>query len=429
MPLVVPRRCFCLTVFLGVWCGTAQVAPSQESVPPAKAKIAWASDFDAAMKRAKDENKPIMVAFLMDDEPANDETIDKHYTDPEIVKLSAKFVCLACCVGEHKCENGICTKFHGVTCAEHQAIEKKARARWLTGDDVATPQHVFCDPNGKVITRKIYLTPKDVLQKCLAYSLDAVCKDGDARRLVEAEKARVDKWLKDVDSRNAAERDAAIRELVVSEDPRAMPAVLRVAKSGKDDVTRASAIAALARKGNFKAVGTLAAMLGEGKAQIVIGVAKALETIQLPDPLADLLAVMKKEKRDRVRGFVLRAAARSAPGNAVVRDACIQALKGASAQLEPCAMVALGRMQSHPKIVEAVAPRLRDKNQNIRGLAVWVLGQQATDEAMKLLADLLAVEQTPEVTTVANKAMKRCRKEKVEDYDNLFTTFFSDADY
>ena len=60
-------------------------------------------------------------------------------------------------------------------------------------------------------------------------------------------------------------------------------------------------------------------------------------------------------------------------------------------------MVALGRMQSHPKIVEAVAPRLRDKNQNIRGLAVWVLGQQATDEAMKLLADLLAVEQTPEV--------------------------------
>ncbi len=407
------------------------MAPSQgpTPVPTGNTKIVWESDFDAAMQRAQKEKKPIFVAFLMDDEPANDETIQKHYTDPEVVKLTSRCVCLACCTGEHKCEEGHCTKFPGITCAQHQAIEKKARSRWLTGDDVCTPQHVFCDSAGQVIARKVYLIPKETLRKCLAVALDAVAKDPEAKNIVDAEKASVDRWLKDIDSRNLETREAAMRELVVAEDPRAMPAVIRLAKSGNDDTVRLGAINALAKKGNLTAAKPLAAMLGDSKAQILIAVARSLETIQLPDATPDLIAAIKKEKRDRVRGFLLRAAARSAPRNAVVRDACLQTLKGASAQLEPCVLLALGRMAPDPKIVEAVKSRLGDKNQNIRGLAVWVLGSQGSPECAKALQALLDDEKTPEVTTIATSAVKVCRGEKVENWENRYSTFFSDSDY
>ena len=406
----------------------AVVVPCRaQTTAPTKARIAWETDFDAALARAQKETKPVLVAFVMDNEPANDETINKHYTDAEFIKLTDKFVCLVCCVGEHKGEGG-CGKFAGLTCAQHQAIEKKARARWLNAtEDVSCPQHFFCDPDGKVVTRKIWFQSKEILTRCLVHTLAVVSKDPAALQLVEAEKTKVDKWLKDVDSRNADERSAAMRELVTSEDPRAMPAVIRVAKTGKDDVVRISAISALAQKGNFKAVDALGAMLTEGSAMIVIAAARSLETIQLHSSTPSVLGALKKEKRDRVRGILLRAAARSAPSDAAVRETCLKALKGASAQLESSVLVAFGRLDPNSQVIQAVTPLLKDKNQNTRGLAVWVLGSQGTDECAKILQELLSVERTPEVTSMANAALKRCRKEKVEGYEDKYTTFFSDV--
>jgi hypothetical protein len=253
-----------LACFVGVLAGqTRTPAPVPPPVPasvpaPAPAPnasatpaIAWESDYDTALQRAQKENKPVFVAFLMDNEPANDETVQKIYTDAEFVKLSGRCVCLVCCVGEHRAEGGgaeggNCAKFPAVTCAQHQAIEKKARARWLVGEDVCAPQHLFCDPKGNVIVRKVYFAAKQEMKKCFALALDAVTKEPESKAIVAAEAGRVDKWLKDAASRNAEVRDAALGELAVADDARALPAVLKLAKPGNDDPTRMAAIAALA---------------------------------------------------------------------------------------------------------------------------------------------------------------------------------------
>jgi len=417
-------------VALGVTFSVATLlSPGTAQTADAAPRIAWESDFDAALQRAQKESKPLLVAFLKDNEPANDETIQQHYTDSEIVKLSAKFVCLACCIGEHKGEDGNCTKFPGITCEQHQAIEKKARARWLVGEDVCTPQHVFCDPKGQVMLRKVYLIPKQALKKSMAFALNAVAKDPDSKSLVDEEKSRVDTWLKDLDSKNLEVRESALRELGVADDPRAIPAVLQRAKSGNEDATRVAAINALAKKGNYPAVKPLTTLLGDAKPPIVIRAAMALETVQIPDATPDLLSAIKKERRERVRGFLLRAAARSSPSSAAVREACLQTLKGASAQLGPCVLIALGRMNPDSRIIEAVCPLLTDKNQNTRALAAWVLGSQATPECATAIEGLLQVERTPEVKSLAASALKHCKGEKVDNYENLFTQFFSEADY
>jgi HEAT repeat protein len=381
------------------------------------------------MARAEKEGKPLLVAFLMDHEPANDETIEKIYPDPEVAKVSAKFVCLACCSGDHKSDDGMCPRFPGITCAQHKAIEIKARARWLVGEDVCAPQHVFCDSKGHVVSRKVYFIAKQALTKAMAFALNTVSEDPESRRVVDQEKVRVDQWLKDIESKNQGVRDPALVELGITEDPRALPAVLGIAKSGNATAARDAAIAALARKGNFAAVKPLTAMLSDPKPPVLIRLARTLEVIQMPDAAPGLMNAYKKERRDRVRGFLLRAAARSTPNNAAVRDACLAALKKASAQLEPCVLVALGRLNADAAIVEGVRPLLKDKNQNTRALAIWVLGSQATHDSESLIQELLEDEKAPEVVSIAASALKRCRGEKVDGYDNLFTTFFSDSDY
>jgi hypothetical protein len=411
------------------------IAQAQAAAPPPPA-IHWETDYDAAIARASEEKRPLFVAFLMDDEPANDEIVKQHYKDPQIVKLLQNFVCLVGCIGEHQGTEPGCTKFPGIECRHHQAVEKKARQRWLVGDLVCTPQHVFCDPQGNVLQRKVYLVPKATLTKCLLMTLESsgidtgVMKVGLGKTgddvLPEAERANVDTWLADLDSRNLEVREAALRSLGAADDSRALPAVLKCCGSKNDDATRLAAIGALGRKGNYLAVEPLAALLKDAKAPIVGQVAKSLDTIQMPDAVPPLLLAIKKEKRDRVLGVLLRAAAHSQPGNAEVRGICLKLLKGASAQLRASLLVSLGRLDPDEKTLAALVPLLDSRNQNTRGLAAWAVGNQCSAAAVAALTALQNEEKTPEVQKLLAPAIRRARGEAVEGYESQYTTFFSD---
>lgn len=415
------------------------LAAAQAPAPPAPttaATIHWECDYDAAVQRAAAENRPLFVAFLMDGEPANDETVREHYRDPQLVRLLANFVCLVGCVGEHPGTEPGCAKFPGLECAHHQAVEKLARQRWLVGDLVCTPQHVFCDPQGKVLRRKVYLISKPTLARCLLMTLEDCGIDTRGMKvdfgaagedaLPDAERANVTAWLADLDSRNLEVREAALRGLGQAEDPRALPAVLKCTEPKHDDRTRLAAIRALARKGNYRAVERLTALLEDPKAAILGEVAKALDTIQMPAAVPPLLQLIKKEKRDRVLGVLLRAAAHSQPGNVELRDICRKRLKGASAQLRASVLVALGRLDADAKTAAVLLPLLDSKNQNTRGLAVWALGNQGGAAAVEALTKLQNEEKTPEVQKLLGAAIRRARGEVVTGYDSQYATFFSD---
>ena len=238
--------------------------------------------------------------------------------------------------------------------------------------------------------------------------------------------AEVDGWIKDLDSNNLEVREAALRGLGCADDPRALPAVVRQCDASNDDATRMAAIGALARKGHFEAVKPLTALLKDKSAPILIAVARSLDTIQMPEAVPDLLAAAKKEKRDRVLGVMLRAAARSQGSNAEVRELCLRTFKSASAQLKGHVMVALGHLDTDKKIVDAMLPLIGNRNQNTRGLAAWVLGGQRTPESAKALAELQRTEKAQEMTKLVASAVKHNRGEVVEGYDSLFFQFLSD---
>jgi HEAT repeat protein len=417
---------------LGLVClvptATAQGPGSRPEAAGSRTTVAWEADFDQALARAKNEGKPLLFAFLMDDEPANDETARTIYTDPAFVELSRRWICVPCSAGSKRGADGNSASFAGVTVASQQANEKKARARYMKSDLVCTPQHVFCDHKGVEITRKVYLHSGSELCKAMRLVLAGSTKELDAetQRVAQEESTRIDKLLKDAESGNLEVRDAALGELGSSEDPRALPAVMQRTKAGNDEAARLAAIKALARKGNHKAVAVLVPLLADQKAPVVIQSAQALGAIQLPDAVPALLDLLKKQKPDRVRNTVLRAAARCNPESKKTLEAALAALKNSSTQMHAASIVALGHLRPDAKSVAALRPFLGDKNLSLRGLAVWALGNHGDAATAGQLEAMLRDEKSPEVRAVAERAIQRCRGTKSEDYEGLYAQFFVD---
>ncbi|MBI3819444.1 MAG: HEAT repeat domain-containing protein [Planctomycetes bacterium] len=351
------------------YCIIYSSAPGQQSAPE-KPQIAWETGYDSALEKAKKESKPLFIAFIMDNEPANDEVAQTHYTDPEVVTLSRKMVCLIGNIGSHAA-SGPCPKFGTITCAQHQAIEKKARAAFVRQEVVRAPQQVFCNSAAHELFRKVYLIAKGELKKSMALATANQTNGAAMGDVAAAEKARIDKLLKDIDSGNSEVREVAFRELAIAADPRAIPAIILKAKPGNEESARISAIKALGAKGNYAAVKPIVELLKDVKKNVVVAAIAALENIELPDPVPDLLALYKSEGNDSVRGRTIRAITKCLPESLEVEKTCLAGFGfGASAQMCASSLLAAASLKPNVKIIAAVKVMADSKNMSIRGIAV-----------------------------------------------------------
>ncbi|RMH05154.1 MAG: HEAT repeat domain-containing protein [Planctomycetota bacterium] len=137
----------------------------------APAQIAWEKDWDAALARAAAEHKAVFIAVNMDGERANDFLAEKVYREKAVVSLAGNLVCLAASAEEHAGAGRPCKRFPGLTCADHQAIEVRARKEYLRpGPDgaVISPQHLFLKPDGSLLMSVAYEISERELLWCLA---------------------------------------------------------------------------------------------------------------------------------------------------------------------------------------------------------------------------------------------------------------------
>ncbi len=132
-----------------------------------KPMIEWTASLEIALKRAKEENKPIFVAINMDGEKANEEMAAVSYRNEKLVKTSTKSINLvASAFNHHQTHREIskggpkklfCDRFSSVSCEEHQEVEKKIRKEYFNGsEDMISPQHLTIKPDGTLINLKQY---------------------------------------------------------------------------------------------------------------------------------------------------------------------------------------------------------------------------------------------------------------------------------
>lgn len=113
--------------------------------------IKWQRTFADALKVARAENRPLLVAVNMDGEIASEHFAGVRYRDPVTAALMSRYVCVIASVYRHTPrdydETGArveCPRFGTVTCSEHIENERELYAKYFDGKRIS-PRHIVLD--------------------------------------------------------------------------------------------------------------------------------------------------------------------------------------------------------------------------------------------------------------------------------------------
>jgi len=229
---------------------------------PAAGGIAWQSSWDKTLERAAAEKKLVFLAVNMDGERANDRIVEKVYRDKLVLDLSGRTLNLVASAAEHAGIEKPCPRFDGVRCQDHRRIDTAARKDVLKADAqglVIAPQHVFLAPDGKVVLSVPYEVDAGELAWCFVSALQKLdaatappmpasarmpkrvivggtydpAGEGQGGSLVPPTSKEVQELLTMLKKGGMGEeRMAALRRLVLSDDPDAVAYIGQELKSG-----------------------------------------------------------------------------------------------------------------------------------------------------------------------------------------------------
>ena len=369
--------------------------------------IAWEADFDEALKAAKADGRPIMVAFIMDDETANDEVAKEHFHDKDIVDLSKNFHCLVASIGVHAASSseGVCPKYGTATCACHQRIQTRAQTTYLQSPEVSAPQFIFLKPDGEtVLLRHVWMLPKAELAKKMRLALGFA----DPTKVTQAEKEAAEdvaRVLVEADDNNAVKRMEGLQKLATLDDPRIIAFLIKQTAEGVDEQRRLEAIDAMGTKGNAKALPVLLKLLHARSAQIRGRVAVALERIAMPESGPALLAALKREAKDNVKASCVRALAACDPKTPAHLNAIV-AMIATGAQIERSAAIrASFDLPLDAILKKALLAAAKDNTAQIRGAAFCALAHHKVKDATSIIEKAIPQEKVQDVKAVAEGAL------------------------
>ncbi|MFN0243487.1 MAG: hypothetical protein ACKVWV_11400 [Planctomycetota bacterium] len=113
--------------------------------------VRWQRSFDDALRVARAERRPIMVAVNMDGEIASEHWAGVRYREIDTATMMARYACVIASVYRHTPrdydENGVrveCPRFQTVTCGEHIEAERELYDKYFDGVRIS-PRHIVLD--------------------------------------------------------------------------------------------------------------------------------------------------------------------------------------------------------------------------------------------------------------------------------------------
>lgn len=141
--------------------------------PKPPTQIAWQSNLDAAVARAKAEGRPLLLAVNMDGESASERIVREQYRDPAFVRDANRCVPVIGSVFRHnprdyddRGRSILCPRLGNVTCGEHIALEPQIFERFMGGERIA-PRHVLIGTDGVKRFDEFLLFDLSLLDKML----------------------------------------------------------------------------------------------------------------------------------------------------------------------------------------------------------------------------------------------------------------------
>ncbi len=386
--------------------------------------IEWEASWEAALARAKEENRPIAVCINMDGERANDTLAKKTYKDRSVVSVSQHTVNLFASLDVHG--SGPCARAgKAITCAEHLDVEKAVRAALgLEGSQgrVIAPQHVFTGPDGSVLLSVPYAVTKGELLWCWTEAVRRVSPD-DApkqpssarppRRLVVGGvaadasgggKALSHEELVELkeDMQKGRIRGGGLREkmegILRSDDPIALELIWTLLNSRW--VMRASEeipplLHAIGQVGHEQFWEVLVPWCAWSEVEHRLEAVVALEQLRVPDAVKGLLERWKREEHTDVRNAIIRALAATGPEEAKARRVVLAAAKSTKdkeADQRVHAVIGCADLADAKGVRGVLEPALAKGDARTRAAAAWTVAVRREAELEEVLRTALAAE-------------------------------------
>lgn len=391
-----PKLPLLLTLLAALPLTAQDTPPAPTEKKPLPPGIAWETDYDAALARARAENRPLMVAFVIKGEKANEQVMKEHFRDAEIIAFSRKFVCLVACQGVTEDTEGrrtdgesgkVSKKLGAASASEIRKIEKRARTELLEANRVSCPQFLFLSPDLEtVLLRHVWMLPKGQLlakmKTAWAFHAPEALDDG-----MRAAQARVTEALERMNDKDPAIRRAALSSLAAMTDPRIVPALVERTGNGFRQLLRTEAIFfGMAAEDNALVLPRLHSLLADKDVLVRVHATVAIGRIGLVDSVPALEKALKRERQGRVRSHLLRALAACIDEREKLPKVVVPALKARSEPEAVTASYLAAQLDDHEALINPLGKMLGNSNDRIRFAAYVAVGQIGHEKHAKAVA-------------------------------------------
>ncbi|MEE2712631.1 MAG: HEAT repeat domain-containing protein [Planctomycetota bacterium] len=376
---------------LAVTCLAALACAQAPTLPPG---IAWQPDWDGALKLAAAQDKPLMVAFVLKGETANEQVMRGHFKDSKLIELSRHFVCVVACPGLKEKQKGV--RFDGTTGdvsvdlgsvspAEIARTERDARTRLLEASKVSCPQFVFVAPDGKtILLRHVWMLPKSELRQKMEMALAFHRPDG-ASDAVKEHRDRVLEFLVKAKDKDKAIRRPALTFLATLDDPRIGTFLVKRTQRDVPSAQRHEAIFTMGVRANAKVLARLHELLKARDLQTRVHAAVAIGKIGMADSISHLEKGLKREKQDRVRSHLLRALVATCEDAKILERNLASVMKRRAELDLVVALYLVSNLDATAALKKAVKALLTNSNKNVRTAAFVAVGSLMLSEYGKSL--------------------------------------------
>ncbi len=400
--------------FLAPVTRAAQSAPEPAAPPappapaPAAPTIDWLSSWPEALRRARDEKKPIFVAFDSDDDTTS-LAAAKLYREEKLVAKSGAFVCVIASATVHtetadEASGLHCERFGGGSCSDHKQCATKAAAELFGGGEAITPQHVVCTGEGRVLARRAWQLPLPELLQFLDRALRAHSAPAADSPEAKVEATRVTELLAEAQKARSWRKDEFLKQIHDLGSEAARARLFDYVKKGDDDATRVAVIESLALSGDYTVLEPLLAVTKERNEYVALAAVDALRKVALPDakePLKKLLPSLTGNDQGRV----LRALAACGPRDGAIRELLVKKSKGNDQNIRGHALIGMGSMVSTPELDAILEKALNDRVTLARACAVYAVGRGRHEHCRDTLAKLAGAETHVAMKELAETAL------------------------
>ncbi|MFN0245178.1 MAG: hypothetical protein ACKVWV_20020 [Planctomycetota bacterium] len=376
----------------------ACVLPGRAYISPAKESIAWESDHESTLARAKEDKRVVFVAVNFDGERACDRLADKAYHDKSLVALASATLNLVASPSAHGSADAPCSRFPGTTCRQHQKIDIWTRGNVLKPDSsgaVIAPHHVFLDPEGKVVLSIPYEVSVSELAWCFVTAMRTVDPQAKVqmpaaasapRRLIlggvfepssaglvgpatRDEVLRLVKELKKETNRDG--RTDSLHRILSSDEPEGIAYVVSELRAGHDRASLLHSIGALSPPSYWEVAAEFAV---GAENEMRLESAVALEQLGAPASLKTVQNALFKEDHPEIKKEWIRALAAAGASDGKVRK---ELLKRATSEKDEIlrlnTIVALGSLAPNEDVAAALSTTLKTGSANEKAAAACAM--------------------------------------------------------